>query len=96
MEAREDRYDANGTVLYTGTSRMHANRRIELVSLTEGPTTSIATFWIDRMDEELPGHVVTLTIEVRVWHTTDTAPSATSEPPSTSEGPLPLRNPESR
>ncbi|MBF6137818.1 hypothetical protein IU501_33140 [Nocardia otitidiscaviarum] len=68
--------DPGGDIDYTGTSGMYGNKRIDRASLTCGSGTEAAPFWLDRRDDETPGDVLTLTTEVRVWHTTETVPSA--------------------
>ncbi|MGY4102009.1 hypothetical protein ACW2Q0_21035 [Nocardia sp. R16R-3T] len=67
--------DPDGSIDYTGTSGMYGNKLIACASLTGGSATEAAPFWLDRRDGEVPGDVLTLTTEVRVWHTTETVPS---------------------
>lgn len=64
----------DGSVDYTGTDTRLGNKPVSLAGLTDTATTATVELWVDRRDEELPGDVVYMNVEVRVWRTEEPAP----------------------
>lgn len=64
----------DGSVDYTGTDSRLGNKPVSLAGLTDTATTRTVELWIDRRDEEVPGDVVYMNAEVRIWRTEEPAP----------------------